>query len=83
MIALSSEFKKINSPLNPHQFDYAAYLKGQNIYHQIYTLPATLFILKSKPTTAYGYADAFRIKINEKLREHMILDQMNSPSSMP
>ena len=35
-IAFISEFQNIPNNFNPYQFDYAAYLKNQNIFHQVF-----------------------------------------------
>ena len=66
----SSPFKELIQPLNPNQFDYKNYLEKQYVYHQIFAENHTLFQLKSKALTLFGYADRLRDMITNKLKEH-------------
>lgn len=61
--------KTIKKPLNPHQFDYNAYMKKQQVYHQL-SLNATNSIQLNNTTSIYGYAAEIRSKINATLKNH-------------
>ncbi len=66
-LASITSFQDIQKPLNPHQFDYSEYLELKHVYQQVYLKPTTTKILSSKRNTIYGFADALRSRINEKL----------------
>ncbi len=63
------KFDSVHPPINPHQFNYKAYLKGLGIYHQIRLNTANHFVLENSSKTLYGVAAAFRNTISTKLRE--------------
>jgi competence protein ComEC len=63
------EFDSVHPPINPHQFDYKAYLKRLGIYHQIRLNTANHFVMENSSKTIYGVAAAFRNTISAKLRE--------------
>nr|WP_308992921.1 ComEC/Rec2 family competence protein [Mariniflexile sp. KMM 9835]MDQ8212483.1 ComEC/Rec2 family competence protein [Mariniflexile sp. KMM 9835] len=63
-------FKDLTPPLNPHQFNYKTYLQKKYIYHQIFTLKASLFKVKSEKTTLFGVANNIRNYINKKLKNY-------------
>lgn len=63
----SAQFKTIQKPLNPYQFDYSKYLELKQVYHQLYLEKHTVLKLSDRKFTIYGYADALRNRINEKL----------------
>ena len=65
-----SVFKDLIQPLNPHQFNYKAYLEKQYIYHQIFTQNKALFKVSSDTHTAFGIADMIREYINLKLQSY-------------
>ncbi|WP_317162734.1 ComEC/Rec2 family competence protein [Winogradskyella endarachnes] len=69
VIFTSTEFKVIQKPLNPFQFDYSAYLKLKQVYHQLYLDRTNILQLSDSKSTIYGYADQLRTKINSKLIE--------------
>lgn len=60
---------EVNTPLNPHQFDYKNYLEGLGIYHQLRLHETNHFLAKNKSKTIYGIAAALRIKITAKLKQ--------------
>lgn len=60
--------EKLNSTLNPHQFDYKSYLEKHYIYHQISTSRPFLLVVNNKDHTLFGYADTFRKRINTQLK---------------
>ena len=63
----SSTLQTIQKPLNPHQFDYSAYLELKQIYHQLYLKQGDVLPLSDTKSTIYGYADQLRSRINGKL----------------
>ncbi|WP_439152604.1 ComEC/Rec2 family competence protein [Winogradskyella sp.] len=67
IIFTSAVIKDIQKPLNPHQFDYRNYLKLKQVYHQLYLTQDKLLTISNDKTSIYGYADAFRSSINERL----------------
>lgn len=60
----------LSAPLNPHQFNYKAYLEKQYIYHQIFTDQNELLPLLPDRKTIFGYAAHLRSHINSKLKLH-------------
>lgn len=66
---VNTKLAKVVEPKNPFQFNYNAYLKQRNILHQIYANYNDLLPLESSSNTIYGYADAFRNKVNSKLEK--------------
>lgn len=67
IIIASSEIKDIQTPLNPHQFDYSDYLELKQIYHQLYLTKDTFRLISNNKTSIYGYADELRTTINRRL----------------
>jgi len=67
---LKTQFKTINSPLNPSQFNYKTYLKKKHIYHQLFATHKTLFKLNSSQQTLFGYAALIRKKVNHSLKPY-------------
>ncbi|MBJ7880778.1 ComEC/Rec2 family competence protein [Gelidibacter salicanalis] len=63
-----SALTDMNSPLNPNQFDYKAYLQKQYIYHQIFSSRDHLLKLPSSTQTLFGHAAILRGSINSKLK---------------
>ncbi|EAR00525.1 ComEC/Rec2 family competence protein [Maribacter sp. HTCC2170] len=62
-----SEIVEINSPLNPHQFNYKKYLEQKGIAHQLNLSQNNHFFLKSNTRTIKGLASEIRNKIILKL----------------
>lgn len=62
-----TDFKTINPPLNPNQFDYKKYLKKKYIYHQLSIKNTALFKVDAEKTTLFGVASNIRNYINTKL----------------
>jgi competence protein ComEC len=62
-----TEFKIINTPLNPKQFDYKNYLNKKYIYHQLTINHKSLFKIDAKNPTLFGIANTVRSFINSKL----------------
>ncbi|TJY37680.1 ComEC/Rec2 family competence protein [Pontimicrobium aquaticum] len=70
MVFAQTQFKELIPPLNPHQFDYKAYLKKQHIYHQLFATNKELLRLSNNKHTLFGYASLLRETINTKLEKH-------------
>jgi len=70
IVLIHSEFKNVNPPLNPNQFDYKAYLEKQYIYHQLSTESNALLLLESTQHSIFGYAAKLRDQI--KFRVYML-----------
>ena len=68
VLIASASLNAINRPLNPHQFDYKAYLEQQYIYHQIFADHTQLLALPSDTRTIFGYAAQLRTRINSQLK---------------
>ncbi len=62
-----SSFQLVRPALNPHQFDYAAFLKNQGIYHQVPLQEPLSFVHTSGKTNIYRWAENFRASINSSL----------------
>ena len=63
-----TQLSEIQKPRNPYRFDYSAYLKQRQVFHQIYTKPKQLIVVSSDKKTLKGYADGLRKTINIKLK---------------
>ena len=63
IIGVLSQFSPVNPPLNPHQFDYSAYLENQKILRQINISPQEIFLLKSDPSGLLALAGKIRERI--------------------
>ncbi len=68
-LVINDVVANINSPLNPHQFNYKNYLVDLGIYDQIKLLQNNHFIKESSSKTIYGIAAAFRNHIISKLHQ--------------
>ncbi|WP_296313686.1 ComEC/Rec2 family competence protein [Winogradskyella sp. UBA3174] len=71
----SAQVQKIQKPLNPHQFDYSAYLELKQVYNQLYLESDELMTVSNSKTTIYGFADQLRTTINSKLIEAGFKDE--------
>ncbi len=67
---IRTDFKNLNAPLNPGQFDYKSYLKKKYIYHQLFIEPHSLLKLDTDKTTLFGIANSIRTHINTKLKTY-------------
>lgn len=67
LLLVSANFDKVNSSLNPGQFDYGNYLERQYIYHQISVASTEIYRLKSNDNSAFGFAGKLRDRITTKL----------------
>lgn len=64
----------IQTSLNPHQFDYRAYMQRQQVYNQLFLDSKNSIVLKKKPSV-YGKAQTVRKQINTTLVEHSVSEQ--------
>jgi competence protein ComEC len=65
-----SPLLEIKTPLNPHQFNYAKYMKLLGVYHQIRTSDNSILFRKKGASTLKGIAESFRNHIITKLKTH-------------
>lgn len=65
---------EIKKPLNPHQFDYNAYMKRQQVYHQVY-LNANNSLVITQKQSLFGKANDIRTRINKTLENHSISEK--------
>ncbi|MFT5077945.1 MAG: competence protein ComEC [Planctomycetota bacterium] len=75
LVLINKEIKSIRAPQNPHQFDYAAYMRTLGIYGQIRILPSEIIMCKKGTTTITGYAEGIRSHIIAKLKQSPIGDE--------
>jgi len=59
---------EVQTPLNPHQFDYREYLETLGIYHELKTEKDALYLSKKYSWSIYGIAATARNKIIDKLK---------------
>ena len=69
ILITKSNFQVINSPLNPHQFNYKSYLQKQHIYEQLYLTNTEYLKISTKKHTLFGYASKLRERINKNLKQ--------------
>ena len=67
---IHGHLQNIQSPLNPNQFDYKAYLKNHYVYAQMYSNHKSILIVSNTKESIYGYADLVRQTINFKLQNY-------------
>jgi competence protein ComEC len=65
-----TQFKDLNPPLNPFQFDYKKYLKKKYIYHQLKLSNQLILPVKSDKHTLFGIAADIHLHINKKLEQY-------------
>ena len=64
-IVFTAQLQEIQSPLNPHEFDYKSYLRLRNIYHSVY--------LKEESWAVYNNEKTFSlISISQKIRKQLL-----------
>lgn len=69
-LLLKPVLKELIPPLNPHQFNYKAYLAKQGIYHQLFTEKEQFLKLNSNTATLFGLSARFRNQIQKSLQKH-------------
>ena len=70
----SVKLTEIPKPLNPHQFDYNAYMEKEQVCSQVYLNSQNSLILTGSPTL-FGRANAIRKKINKTLKSYSISEE--------
>lgn len=68
-LIFSEELQPVPKSLNPHQFDYSAYLKQQNVYHQVYIKAADLMVLSTENNFDF-YIEYYREKLLNSFKQH-------------
>lgn len=68
-IVVYSSLQTIQSPLNPHQFNYKEYLENLGVYHQIRIGQGELIKTRNPGKTLVGYAARARNHIIAKLKK--------------
>jgi len=67
-LVISANYSLVNSPNNPHEFDYQSYLADHLIWHQIYLDPENVLKIGSEKGNALiGFALNFRQRLVDKL----------------
>lgn len=69
-LALYAKLKDIPTPLNPHQFDYAAFLANKQVLKQVRIAPENILTLHKKHQTLPGKAAELRQYIDKKLNNY-------------
>ncbi|EDM45045.1 competence protein [unidentified eubacterium SCB49] len=72
ILLLNKNIEAIRAPQNPHQFDYAAYMRTLGIYGQIRSIPSEILTHKKGATTIIGFAEGIRNHIISKLKQSSI-----------
>ena len=76
-ISAIATIKQITPPLNPHQFDYQAYMSNLGVNHRISLKKDAILILPEPQMTSLGYAARLRNHINAKLKtNHFAADHL-------
>ena len=65
---------EINTPLNPHQFDYKEYMKKKQVLRQVFLNKKNSIHLQKKKTI-YGASESIRKKINNTLLQYSISNE--------
>lgn len=69
LLVLKADFKAINAPYNPYQFNYKLYLQKQGISQQLFLKNNQYKHLKPINNSWLGYANLFRNKIQRSLEK--------------
>ncbi|WP_438972469.1 ComEC/Rec2 family competence protein [Polaribacter sp.] len=69
LLVLKADFKAINVPYNPYQFNYKLYLQKQGISQQLFLKNNQYKHLKPINNSWLGYANLFRNKIQRSLEK--------------
>lgn len=70
VIMIRPDFKALNPPLNPHQFDYKYYLFKQGIHHQIFTEDKRILKLNYPKFSLFGLSAKTRFNIQKSLENY-------------
>jgi competence protein ComEC len=64
-IVFTGKLQDIQAPLNPHEFDYKAYLNVRNIFHSVY--------LREENWAVYDSEEKFSLfNLSQKIRRHLL-----------
>ncbi len=69
VILVSSKLQEINTPLNPHQFDYSKYMKTLGVHNQIRITNRDILTKTKGKSTLRGNAEKARNHIISKLKK--------------
>lgn len=69
VLMVYSAIEEIPKPLNPHQFDYASYMKTQGVFGQVRISRSAVLKTQVGSTTLRGLAQNLRAKIVAKLQK--------------
>ena len=70
LLFLKSNFIEVNPPLNPHQFNYKAYLVKQEITQQLFLENSEFKRLSSKEFSLLGISAKFRNTVEQSLKKY-------------
>lgn len=69
-LAIAGEFRKINSPLNPYQFNYRHHMEKLGVYRQVNVGKAEVYLRDEKIDDLQAMAGNIREGIISRLRTH-------------
>lgn len=72
ILVIHTSFSDIPKPLNPTQFDYAAYMKNQEVFSQIRIITSEILYAKKGKRTLFGMAQNLRQKFVIRLQQSTI-----------
>ena len=70
LLIVNSKIEKIPSPLNPHQFDYARYMKNIGVHHQVNITNVEILKKSGGLATLRGQANKLRRFLISKLKQN-------------
>ncbi|MBT8272470.1 MAG: ComEC family competence protein, partial [Bacteroidia bacterium] len=68
IVYTNAQLELINSPLNPHQFNYRKYMSRKYIYHQLSLPRNAIYEFPASGHSIFGLASIIRKKIRKNLR---------------
>ncbi len=71
-VVLKSALVSLNSPKNPHQFDYKKFMSNRGVFRQVFVSPDEMLVFKASKNSLLGHAERIRKKISAVLRENNI-----------
>ncbi|MFY0630652.1 MAG: ComEC/Rec2 family competence protein [Flavobacteriaceae bacterium] len=74
-LLIQQEFTKLNSLLNPHQFDYRKYLAKQGVHRQVFLETNQFLMLESNSKSLMSFISSIRGKIQKSLQKHFSKDK--------
>lgn len=67
ILLLQPVLKEIAPPLNPHQFNYKAYLAKKEIHHQLFVKRNEVLKVQTSKKTVLGWSSRFRDRVRKQL----------------